>query len=195
MKSWTQTWGFSGTWRTFWRGDKRLAHKAHSPPRKRVLMALHMKFLATRLNGGEQMLPEMSAWLQMEKNSSGASARGASLLLYFSWACCSCNSQHHASDITADAARRRRCCHANPSSSGANGNVWFPINQGCGHQNSSSDLCKYQRADLKQKLAKNIAKVFSFSFKDDFMSSAKKQNAYRTNKVKNWVETVKLEVR
>lgn len=118
-----------------------------------------------------------------------------SLLLHFSWACCSCNSQHHASDITADAARCRHHRHTNPSSSGANGNVRFPINQGCGHQNSSSDLCKYQRVDLKQELAKGNAKVFSFPFKEDFMSLAKKQTAYRTNTVKYWVETAKLEVK
>lgn len=141
------------------------------------------------------MLQEMFASLQTEENSTGAGAGGASLLLHFSWACCSCNSQHHASDITTDAARHGGRRHTNPSSSGANGNVGFPINQGRGHQNSSSDLCKYQTVDFKQKLAKGNAEVFSFPFKDDFISLAKKQTAYRTNTVKNWVETVKLEVR
>lgn len=48
--------------------------------------------------------------------------------------------------------------------------------------------------NLKQKLAKGNAQVFSFPFKED-LSLAKKQTAYRTNSVKNWVETVKLEVR
>lgn len=127
-------------------------------------------------NGGEKMLQEMYASLQTEEHSTGASTGGVSHLLHFSWACCSCNSQHHAPDITTDAARHGGCHHTNPSSSGANGNVGFPINQGHGHQNSSSDLCKYQKVDLKQKLAKGNAEVFSFPSKDDFIPLATKQD-------------------
>lgn len=165
---------FSGNRQAFWWGD----WDPHTRPQlsqKRGTCAFHIKCLATRLNGGEQMLPEMFAWLQVEKDSSGASARGASLLLHFSWASCSCNSQHHASDITADAARCCRRHHTNPSSSGSNGNVWFPINQGHGHQNSSSDLCKYQRVDLKQNWQKVMQKSLIFLSKTIFMSLAKKK--------------------
>lgn len=49
--------------------------------------------------------------------------------------------------------------------------------------------------DLKQKLPKENAKVFSFSFKDDFMSLTKEQTASGTGKVKNGVETGTLEGR
>lgn len=46
--------------------------------------------------------------------------------------------------------------------------------------------------DLKRKLAKDNAKVFSFSFKDDFMSLTEKQTADRANGVKNWVENSQI---
>lgn len=88
---------------TFWQGEKRPCTGPTALTGKGTC-ALHIKFLATRFNGGEQMLQETFASLQTEENSTGAGARGASLLLHFSRARCSCKSQHRASDITTDAA-------------------------------------------------------------------------------------------
>lgn len=78
------------------------------PTQEKGTCALHTKFPAISFNGGKQMLPEIQ-YSCKQRTLDRASGRGAPLLLHFSWACCSCNSPHHASDITADAALLR--CH------------------------------------------------------------------------------------
>jgi hypothetical protein len=52
------------------------------PSQGRGACALHIKFLVTRLNRGEQMLPEMSAWLQRRKIRLGLPSEQYRLLVF-----------------------------------------------------------------------------------------------------------------